>query len=270
MEIQKLERGFVGRHVALRFQDLPEVPVEGFDGVGRVDCASDFRGEREERRDLLPSRSPRGRDGGESCAVLFLERVQGTSGVVGVGGRVDLAELGALILFLDETGLRLIPHVGRTWAKKGRAFTPVLMHRGHWTKINVIAAISRSGKLYFQTQLKDFTGPTVVGFLRHLLRATRRRLIIVWDNGRVHRNNVVKRFLGKNATRIEAHFLPPYAFELMPVEGFNGQLKVHEMKNHTAKDTRELHQMVRRKARRIQRNRRKCRRFWGQTPLLDA
>lgn len=144
------------------------------------------------------------------------------------------------------------------------------MHRGHWTKINVIAAISRVGKLYFQTQLKDFKGPTVVKFLRHLLRATRRWLIVVWDNGRVHRNAAVDKFLKENATRIEVHFLPPYAFDLMPVEGFNGQLKVHEMKNHTAKDTRELHRMVRRKARRIQRNRRKCRSFWRQTPLVVA
>jgi transposase len=92
----------------------------------------------------------------------------------------------------------------------------------------------------------------------------------VWDNGPVHRNNLVKKFLAKHATRIEAHFLPAYGFDLMPIEGFNAQLKVREMKNHTAKDTSELHAMVRRKARRIQRNRHKCRKFWGQTPLLVA
>lgn len=179
-------------------------------------------------------------------------------------------ELGALILFLDETGLRLIPHVARTWALRGRENTPILRHRGHWAKISLIAAVSRSGKLYFQTRLRDFDGPSVVHFLRHLLRATKRRLMIVWDNGSVHKNTVVKRFLVKNKTRIEAHFLPPYAFEMMPVEGFNGQLKVHELKNHCAKDRNELHANVRRKARRIQRDRRLCQSFWGQTPLLSG
>ncbi|MFA5861758.1 MAG: hypothetical protein WDA16_08690 [Candidatus Thermoplasmatota archaeon] len=56
----------------------------------------------------------------------------------------------------------------------------------------------------------------------------------------------------------------------MPVEGFNSQLKLHGLKNRCAKDTKELHATVRRKARHIQRNRRLCRSFWGQTPLLSG
>lgn len=173
-----------------------------------------------------------------------------------------------MILFLDETGLRLIPFIGKTWAKRGRENTPVFRHHGHWTKVSMIAAISRRGRLFFQTRLQDYDGPAVIGFLRHLLNTLRRRLIIIWDNCRIHKNAEVTAFLVDNADRIEAHFLPPYAFELMPVEGFNGQLKVHELKNAAYRDTADLHARVRRKARRIQRDRRLCRSFWGQTPLL--
>ncbi|MHB8633535.1 MAG: hypothetical protein ACYDBQ_06140 [Thermoplasmatota archaeon] len=74
--------------------------------------------------------------------------------------------------------------------------------------------------------------------------------------------------LAENTDKVEAHFLPPYAFELMPVEGFNGQLEVHELKNAAYRDTADLQACVHRKARRIQRNRSLCRSFWGQTPLL--
>lgn len=177
------------------------------------------------------------------------------------------ARLGALILFIDETGLRLIPHVAKTWALRGKEHTPILKHRGHWTKVSMIAAVSRSGKLYFQTQLKDFKGPSVVRFLRHLLRVTKRRLIIVWDGATIHRSREVKVFVAENPGKVEIHRLPAYAPELMPVEGFNGQVKVHELKNHPFRDTPELHRKVRRKARKIQRNRRLVRSFWGQTPL---
>lgn len=180
------------------------------------------------------------------------------------------ARLGALILFLDETGLRLIPFIAKTWALKGKENTPILKHHGHWTKVSVIAAVSRSGKLYFQTQLKDFDGEDVVRFLRHVLRVAKRRLIIVWDRASIHvRNAAMKDFLDKNKSRIEAHPLPAYAPELNPVEPFNGQLKVHELKNAMPKDTKDLHAKVRKKARKIQRNRGLVKSFWGRTPLAD-
>lgn len=172
-----------------------------------------------------------------------------------------------MILFLDETGLRLIPFIGKTWAKKGKENTPVFRHHGHWTKVSMIAAVSRRGRLFFQSQLADYDGPAVIAFLRHLMRTIQRRLLIIWDNCNIHKNAGVKTFLAANADKIEAHYLPPYAFELMPVEGFNGQLKVHELKNAAYRNTADLHARVRRKARRIQRDRELCSSFWGQTPL---
>lgn len=177
------------------------------------------------------------------------------------------AQLGAVILFLDETGLRLIPHISRTWAKKGRHNTPTFRHHGHWTKVNLIAALAPDGRLYFQTRLKDYNAHGVIDFLKHLLRTLQQRLMIIWDNATIHRSRDIKQFLQDNADRIEAHPLPPYAFELMPVEGFNAQLKVHELKNATYRDTQDLHARVRRKARSIQRRRKLCLSFWGQTPL---
>jgi putative transposase len=177
------------------------------------------------------------------------------------------AQLGAVILFADETGLRLIPYIGKTWAKRGRDGTPAFRHHGHWTKVNLIAAISPGGRLFFQTRLKDYDGPAVVDFLKHLLRTIEQHIILVWDNATIHRSRAVKEFLRENADRIEAHHLPAYAFELMPVEGFNAQLKVHELKNAAYRDKHDLLARVRRKARSIQHRRKLCLSFWGQTPL---
>lgn len=172
-----------------------------------------------------------------------------------------------MILFLDETGLRLIPHVAKTWAPKGKDNTPVFRHQGHWTKVNVAAAISAEGRLFFQTRLKDYDGPAIVDFLKQILRAVTQRVMLVWDNASIHKAGPVKQFLRDNEDRIEAHFLPAYAFECMPVEGFNAQLKVHSLKNATYRNTADLHDRVHRKARSIQRRRNLCMSFWGQTPL---
>jgi len=177
------------------------------------------------------------------------------------------AQLGAVILFLDETGLRLIPYIGKTWAPKGKEHTPVFRHHGHWSKVNLAAAITTDGRLFFQTSLKDYNGDGIVSFLKQILRCIKQRIMVIWDNAGIHKAGVVKQFLRENSHRIEAHFLPAYAFELMPVEGFNAQLKVHSLKNAAYRDTKDLHARVRSKARSIQRRRKLCMSFWGQTPL---
>lgn len=84
----------------------------------------------------------------------------------------------------------------------------------------------------------------VVVFLRHLLRQTRRPIIILWDRGRIHRSQEVKEFL-RDHPRIEVHFLPPYCPELNPDEAFWAQLKHHELKNYAPADLFELKEALR-------------------------
>lgn len=170
-----------------------------------------------------------------------------------------------MILFLDETGLSVIPLVGKTWAPVGQ--TPVLRHKGHWDKVSAIAAVTPTGKLHFQLKLGAYDGDGVIAFLKELLRHIRRRILLIWDNGTIHRKKEVNAFLGEHRHRIEAHRLPAYAPELNPVEPFNSQLKFHNLRNYCPDTTQQLLRMVRRKVRRIQRDPNLVRSFFAQTPL---
>lgn len=178
------------------------------------------------------------------------------------------ARLGQVILFLDETGLSVIPLVGKTWSPVGK--TPVLRHNGHWDKVSAITAVTPRGKLYFQVRLGAYDSEGVIDFLRELMRHIRRRILVIWDNGNIHRSRVVKAFLHEHRDRIETRRLPPYAPEINPVEPFNSQLKFHKLKNYCPDTTDQLFRTVRREVRRIQRDPKLVRSFFAQTPLGAA
>lgn len=171
----------------------------------------------------------------------------------------------ALILFLDETGLSVIPLVASTWGLRGQ--TPILRHRGHWDKVSAITAVSTTGKLYFQMKLGAYKSPDVIDFLQHLLRQTKRRLLVVWDNGKQHKSNETNAWLRTNRKRITVEFLPPYAPQLNPVEAFNNQLKNHSLKNYCPDNTDQLLAAVRRKVKAIRNRPKLIRSFLHQTPL---
>jgi len=175
------------------------------------------------------------------------------------------ARLSAVILFLDETGLSVIPLVGKTWAPVGQ--TPVLRHNGHWDKVSAIAAVTPTGKLYFQMRLGSYDSAGVIEFLKDLLRHIRRRILLIWDNGLIHRSRDMQAFLHEQRRRLEVHRLPPYAPEVNPVEPFNSQLKFHKLKNYCPDTTEQLLRTVRREVRRIQRDPKLVRSFFAQTPL---
>ena len=52
------------------------------------------------------------------------------------------------MVFVDESGFSLIPHVAKTWAPVGE--TPVLVHQGRWPKFSAISGVTPSGRLYFR------------------------------------------------------------------------------------------------------------------------
>jgi transposase len=133
----------------------------------------------------------------------------------------NATRLGAHLVFVDESGFLLIPSVRRTWAPRGQ--TPVLRCWQRHDRISAISGLSISPRrrrlsLYFQLHDANLHAPEACAFVRHLLRHLRGPVIVVWDNGNIHKGPWV-RALCAAFPRLHLEALPPYAPELNPDEG---------------------------------------------------
>jgi len=133
----------------------------------------------------------------------------------------NAARLGAALVFVDESGFLLIPSVRRTWAPVGR--TPVLRAWQRHERISAISGLSVSPRrqrlgLYFQLHDDNLHALEACAFVRHVLRHLSGPVVIVWDNGNIHKGPVV-RALCAAFPRLHLEALPPYAPELNPDEG---------------------------------------------------
>lgn len=125
-------------------------------------------------------------------------------------------------MFLDETGLSLVPTVARSWARVGQ--TPVLRHpQRSWSKLNQVAAISVSPRrrrlgLYWRFEPgKSVPAEAIASFIADLLRHLRGHVILVLDNLPAHKGAAV-RAVEARSRRLSLEYLPPYAPELNPCE----------------------------------------------------
>jgi transposase len=138
----------------------------------------------------------------------------------------------AIILWLDQTGLRSDAPVGTTWAPVGR--TPVVAKTGKRFGVNVMAAISNKGELYFTCYTGSFNGSVFLAYLERLVRHLDRKIHLIVDGHPVHRRVSVRDWLAERVDSIEMHFLPGYSPELNPVELLNGDVKRHVAQTNPA------------------------------------
>lgn len=181
------------------------------------------------------------------------------------GDKKNAAHRRAVVAFVDESGLSLIPLVHKTWAPRGQ--TPTLTHCFNWTKLSAISAITPSGNLYFRVHRGAIDAERVVAFLRHLLRHVRRRpVVILWDGAPIHRSARTRAFLAEHP-RLEVHRLPAYCPELNPDEWFWSHLKRHELANLAPHNVRQLRDAIRLAVVRVRRRKKLVRSFFRACPL---
>lgn len=179
--------------------------------------------------------------------------------------------LRAHLIFIDESGYSLMPHVARTWGLRGR--TPQLKHRcRHRQKVSQIAALTlspvhRRAGLYWQTHVNTaIDQERVLAFIKHLSRHLRGPMMILWDNINTHRGGRVRDYIARHR-RIHAEHLPPYAPDLNPAEWLFEDGKCHELANHGLDDVKELHRKVHKHARKVKRSQKKLRSFIRSSEL---
>jgi transposase len=120
----------------------------------------------------------------------------------------------------DESGFQLIPTVRRTWAPRGQ--TPIIRHWDRRDKVSAISALTISPRrqrlgFYMHVHPQNLTSTEVAIFVRHLLRHLRGPVVLVWDQGPIHKGPAMRQ-VRRRHPRLRVHHFPSYAPELNPDE----------------------------------------------------
>jgi transposase len=153
--------------------------------------------------------------------------------------RAQARREGAMVLWLDEMGVRSDAAAGRSWAPVGQ--TPVIKGTGQRFRVNMLSAISNAGMLRFRLFVGSFTAAVFIDFLGRLVRdCGGRRVHLIVDGHPVHRSKLVSGWVGRHADQIELHFLPGYSPELNPVELLNHDVKANAAGRRRPRSASEL------------------------------
>jgi hypothetical protein len=176
------------------------------------------------------------------------------------GGKRTAADLGAWLIFEDESGQGLRPPKGRTWGRRG--CTPVVkVTGGHNSRVPLAALIAikpgQRPRLIFRVRRARGTGRrkgfTEAGYAA-LLDAAHQQLggpvVLVWDNLNTHLSAAMAELVAARDW-LTVFQLPPYAHELNPVELAWSHLK-RSLANLAKRNLAQLTALVKTRLRRMQ------------------
>ena len=177
------------------------------------------------------------------------------------GGKRTAADLGAWLIFEDESGQGLRPPKGRTWGRRGT--TPVVKVTGSSNKRVSLAALiaikpGHRPRLIYRVhrgcrRSKERKGFTEADYAR-LFDAAHQQLtgplVVVWDNLNSHVSAAMAELVAARDW-LTVYQLPPYAHELNPVELVWSQLK-RSLANLAKRNLAQLTTLVKTRLRRMQ------------------
>ncbi|MEV6004669.1 transposase [Streptomyces griseomycini] len=142
----------------------------------------------------------------------------------------------AWIVFLDESGVSLLPQVRRTYAPRGR--TPLLRHRLNWKRASMAAALGyhatdpdRGPRLCFHLKPGSYDTAGLIEVLEQMKTFySGERVILVWDGLSAHWSRAMRAWVAEQDW-LTLERLPAYAPELNPVELLWSSLKKRELAN---------------------------------------
>ena len=145
------------------------------------------------------------------------------------GGKRTAADLGAWLIFEDESGQGLRPPKGRTWGRRGR--TPVVkVTGGHNSQVSLAALIcvkpGCAPRLIYRVhrrrarsrdRRKGFTEADYARLLDAAHQQPGGPLVVVWDGLNTHVSRAMRELTAARPW-LTVFQLPAYAPELNPVE----------------------------------------------------
>lgn len=142
----------------------------------------------------------------------------------------------AWIVFLDESGVSLLPQVRRTYAPRGR--TPTLRHRLNWKRAGMAAALGyhaadpgRGARLCFDLRPGSYDTNALIAVLKQLKTFYEgEQVVLVWDGLSAHWSRAMRTWVAEQDW-LTLERLPAYAPELNPVEMLWSAIKTRELAN---------------------------------------
>ncbi len=151
----------------------------------------------------------------------------------------------AEIWWADETACVSLPSYLRGYAPRGAHFKPVLEHPARKFKINMISAITASGKSLFALYEQNVNAEHFIDFLERAIESSQKKIYLIVDNLRVHHAKIVQAWVEKHTAQIRLIFLPPYAPDHNPDEYLNQDFKRNANKDKIPKNVKELEENTR-------------------------
>jgi hypothetical protein len=178
------------------------------------------------------------------------------------GGKRTAADLGAWLIFEDESGQGLRPPKGRTWGQRGR--TPVVKVTGGSNKRVSLAALIclkpgcrprliyrvHQGRARRNDKRKGFTEADYAALLDAAHQQLGGPLVVVWDNLNAHVSASMTELIAARDW-LTVFQLPSYAHELNPVELVWSHLK-RSLANLAKRNLAELTALVKTRLKRMQ------------------
>lgn len=122
-----------------------------------------------------------------------------------------------------------------TWAPKG--VTPVLRHRFSWKRLSMAGALAyrpdrSSAAFVFQIKEGAYNTDSLIEFLAALgEHFAGDAVTVIWDGLPSHRSKAMKAWIATQRSWLRVEQLPPYGYELNPIEMVWGNIKSTELAN---------------------------------------
>ena len=132
----------------------------------------------------------------------------------------------------DETACVSMPSNLKGYAKKGSKIKPILTHPAQKFKINMVSAITNTGKTMFSLYDDSINVDRFIDFLQKVIDSSNKKVFMIVDNLRVHHAKLVTAWIEEHKDQIAIFYLPPYSPEFNPDEYLNQDYKRNANKNN--------------------------------------
>ena len=146
---------------------------------------------------------------------------------------------------MDEAGFSFSQNNRKTYAPAGR--TPEISDGGKYGGVSAAGLIAEDGRLFHRLSPVAFTGEAIEAFLRDAAAFLGHKLLLIWDNARIHSHGPADKFAGgpwRLDKPVHAEPLPPYCPELNADEQVHGYIKKNLLANRLFKKMEELIEKV--------------------------